>query len=351
VSELAIDILGTESSYRPGETIRGEVVVRVSEPTDCRGLLIATEYRTEGAVNEFRSEPRPQKLFAGSWPSGEHRYPFELTAPPGPATYRGRLFTVRHFLVARADLALARDPVAECPFDVAAEDVRDYDDGPGWIGGMPSSSGSTPIDPHARPRGIIVPAGLALFTLFGLFFFVVASLALWYEPGLETVLVFPVGLGFFLAPLYGAYKMYWGWFAGRSLGRPDVVVERRVIRAGDSTSVRIRYRAQRRLALTRAEVHVECSERTFTGHGKHRNAYDETLHSEKLPLDVPDRVAAGETIDRVIQVAVPRDAAPSFGAGDAGVVWSVGLHLAAGRGRFVSRVVPLTVRPPAPTAG
>jgi hypothetical protein len=337
MAECAIEIADSEEDHRPGETIRGEVVVRVTGPTDCRALTVATLYRIEGHVNTFESEPRTRRLFAGQWLAGEHRYPFELPVPPGPATYRGASLQVMHWLVARADLAWTTDAVAERRVAVAPEDVRGYDDGPGWPSPFPDRPAPDHLD--AAPRGCIVPAGLTFISCIGILFLIIAhSAGKWAAT--------PIALPFVFVPIFLAFRLYGARLAARGLGRPDGHLDRTTVRAGESTRVRVRYRPPRRLALRRAMVDLECTETTLVGSGKGARLNRQTVYREEFPLDVPHEVAAGETIDRVLDIPIPRDAPPTFLAPGAALVWRVGVHFAAGRGRHVTHLLPLTVRPP-----
>jgi hypothetical protein len=341
MAACSVEIQGSRHHYRPGEAIQGEVVVQVAEPTDCRGLTVATQYRTEGAVDPYASEPRARRLFEGHWSPGEHRYPFELPVPPGPATYRGSSLQVMHWLVARADLARTQDPVAERRFAVGAQDVSGYDAGPG--------AASAAIGPRERagadptPAARIVQGTLVCLAGFGM---CVLMLTLASAEGLGSGLGTAAwrALGLLIGPivLYGVLRRVW---FSKGLGRPEASLEPVVVRAGESTTLRVAFRVPRRLALTRALVDLECTELAVKQGSKSSSIRRQTVCRRELPLNVPHEVAAGAAIERSLVIPIPWDAPPSFAAPKALVTWMVGVHVAAGRARYVTVLLPLTVRP------
>src|SRR5574341_390894 len=129
--DLSLRLEKPDPTYRCGEAIRGEVTVVVDEPCRCKGLTVASQWRTHGRGNQREGEPAKVVLFAGEWSPGEHRYTFEFTAPPGPATYHGTVLNVDHYLTARADLPWSLDPKAETEFLLLpVPDATDYFYGP-----------------------------------------------------------------------------------------------------------------------------------------------------------------------------------------------------------------------------
>ena len=116
-------------SYRPGEAVRGEVVVTADQDVSCRGLAIELLWQTHGAGNKDQMVLDQIVLEAQQWSPGHpYRYPFAFTAPATPLTYHGHFLNVDHYVAARADLPMAIDAKASEEYLLlpGASSRRDY---------------------------------------------------------------------------------------------------------------------------------------------------------------------------------------------------------------------------------
>ena len=108
-TEISIELETEQRTFNPGEKIRGLVKVRSTSRARCRRLTIAAAWTTTCPVRDG-ARVAEQTLFQGEWKSGgDATYPFELTAPPGPFTFEGELFSIEWALTATAVLAWARN--------------------------------------------------------------------------------------------------------------------------------------------------------------------------------------------------------------------------------------------------
>lgn len=111
--ELEVLFDRDDRTYRPGEPVRGEVVVVTDEDVRCSGLTVELLWQTHGAGNTDRTVLDTLALAPEPWNPGlRYRYPFSFTAPGRPLTYHGHFLNVDHCVAARADLPWALDPKA-----------------------------------------------------------------------------------------------------------------------------------------------------------------------------------------------------------------------------------------------
>lgn len=95
---LSIDFDRPDRTYVGGETIIGQVEVVVADRMEDAELVLDFRCRASSRAENIRRtidrEHKEIKLFEGVWLPGEYVYPFEIVLPPGPRTYRGRIFDV-----------------------------------------------------------------------------------------------------------------------------------------------------------------------------------------------------------------------------------------------------------------
>ena len=109
--ELGISFDRPDREYQAGERVTGSVTVRADADVKCRALTVVYNWRTHGKGNKDSGPERAVlraehvTLRAGATAT----YPFDLTAPRDPPTYRGHYLNIDHYLRARADIPWALD--------------------------------------------------------------------------------------------------------------------------------------------------------------------------------------------------------------------------------------------------
>jgi hypothetical protein len=107
-----------DKTYLGGENVTGQVKVVVADRIEDAELVLDFRCRASSKAQNIRRtidrEQREIKLFAGEWLPGQYVYPFAIDLPPGPRTYRGRIFDVAWQLEAavrssREDAAIASE--------------------------------------------------------------------------------------------------------------------------------------------------------------------------------------------------------------------------------------------------
>jgi hypothetical protein len=110
-----------DRTYRLGEKITGHVELRADEDGACRKLVLTPVWRTHGWGVEDSAEAEGQVLQAVTYRRRQSTsYPFEIPTPAGPLSYAGRMFSIKWYLRAHADLRLALDAESEQEFTLFA---------------------------------------------------------------------------------------------------------------------------------------------------------------------------------------------------------------------------------------
>lgn len=82
--ELRIALDDDRSTYRPGETVMGELTVETDGPVRVDDLTVELGYKLTGAWERIVAE---QTLFSGDLAGGERCFPIRLNCPSGPHTH------------------------------------------------------------------------------------------------------------------------------------------------------------------------------------------------------------------------------------------------------------------------
>ncbi len=99
-----------------GGEIRGQVHVDTDEDMNCRRVLVAIEWYTEGRGDLDQGTVFEQTVHEGFLQMGQQSFPFAATLPVGPMSYAGHYINIRWKVTARIDLAWKFDPKAEREF-------------------------------------------------------------------------------------------------------------------------------------------------------------------------------------------------------------------------------------------
>ncbi len=138
-SELTVVFDRPDKVYHPGEPITGYVEVQVDRECICRRLRLTVGWRTQGQGELKSGSQHTGVLFSGTWAAGEtYRYPFSVTLPNGPYTYRGHLLNVIWSAEARAETSWLKNPQTTEDFTFTA--------------GPPGPSSQALHQRHRRPR-------------------------------------------------------------------------------------------------------------------------------------------------------------------------------------------------------
>lgn len=308
--ELEIRFDRADRTYRGGEPISGEVVVRTRGVVPCRRLVVERFWETRGKGTRNRGRKTAIELFGGEWRTpGPHRYPFTFKAPSYPPTYHGRALHVEHLVAARADIPWAPNALKEEKFEVSGEG-----DGDGAMeaamapAGHPIGQPAT-FGPLAQGCGLM--AGIGLIVI--------------------GIPLCAIGVGILLIPLgvYIVYRMLRNTIAETRLGRVSIDLGRggRVC-PGEAMPVKIAFTAAADLTLTGITAILTCKELCSSGSGKNRTTHTQVLHDQTIVLAPAQTINAKRAVAVSGSIPFPPDAAYSFASADNRVVWDVEFRIA-----------------------
>jgi hypothetical protein len=330
--DLSIRLEEKDLIYRPGDTVRGEVVVEVNEPCSCKELALWCGWRTHGKGNRAEGVKERLVLFQGEMrPGTSQRYPFEFKAGTGPATYHGKLLNVDWYVQARADIPWAIDPKAEADFVLAAGEEGEYDFGPGY---------RPPAELYlAADKGL----GCKIF-IFSLLAAVGAILLV----ALGSEGCFPIGFGVLLmvVGVAGLLGTLWRGIAQKKLGVPEVRIGASTARPGDMVPVSIKLRPRGVVRLEAVTAELRGTEVVVSGSGTNKTTHKNVFHQAKETLDPGGReLPAGEELVIGGVVQVPEKAPPTFAASDNDLGWVIEVHIGIAGWPDWKREYPIAVRP------
>ncbi|MEW6364975.1 MAG: hypothetical protein AB1714_10085 [Acidobacteriota bacterium] len=334
-------------SYRPGETIRGEVVVTSNKEVSCRGLEIELLWQTHGAGNKDRTVLDHIALGPQRWsPGSPWHYTFSFAAPVKPLTYHGHFLNVDHYIAARADLPMAID----------AKTSEEYLLLPG-----PSSRTeylAAPVDFTQSQSAQSGPAGK-----------VIGWILLPAILGLVAVL-----LGFLLPILLavGAVVVLRRWLAERRLGRvtvdvntPEVGRSRsaaavplvgrlsswwrgdkvHAVSPGEPVRFHVRFQPRGHVDLDRVSAKLIGTEECRSGSGSDAKTHKHAICEQELVLAQGLACYPGTPMDLAGELLVPDIEAYSFRSHNNALKWRIEVKIEAPRWPDWSRDTTLALVP------
>ncbi len=317
-----------DKRYHPGDQVTGHVEVEVNRDCACRGLNITVGWRTHGRGNSTRGSEQSGVLFTGEWTAGEiHRYPFMVTLPNGPYTYRGHLLNIDWFAQARADIPWSLDPrttedflLTPLPDAPSLEPYHTHD---------PLGPDRSPEKRQKVANGGLV-AGIILFSFLLVLgvplaiILIVGDLArddLYIMAGIGSVFVF-IGL---LITVFALRNR----IAEKRLGSLTVDLPRRTVPIGEWLELAINIPQESHAHINQISAILVGREVVVSGSGTNRTTHTHTLHQdEHYYPEAENRVLKkGQSLSLRHRFPIPLMAPPSFHASDNDLEWKVEVHV------------------------
>lgn len=302
---------GKKLSLRGGQKVGGTVEVKALKDLEFGSFRIGFFWHTEGKGNRAEGSGGMDQLSgAGRWKTGERvTFPFALTAPWGPLSYRGKLLKIVWNLEARVDRSMLHAGISQdLPVLLDADpDARGVDLGP-----RPQKSDELEAVKRGL-GGLWLTFGLIL-TLSGIVF---GALGSWDFHGVERWLLFVVMIAGFLLMLKGA----WGRLGRGKLGEPTVQLSTTEVRRGEEIRFSLALRPDQRTEVRTLDVILECEERVVHGHGQYRSHHRKTVFEQRCSLAEDLLIEPHRTLRKKGTITLPENAPTSFGAPDNQVVW------------------------------
>lgn len=113
---------GPLREYRPGETVRGHVLVVPEDSFECRHLYIQLRWHTEGRGDRDERVVAQHDVYAGSLaPRLPLSFDYAFTLPAEPWSYAGHYVNIVWEIAVSLDVPRAADPRASQAFVMAPD--------------------------------------------------------------------------------------------------------------------------------------------------------------------------------------------------------------------------------------
>lgn len=302
--QISITFDRPDRVYFGGETVRGVAKVIVQEDTQGNGIRLTHRWRTHGRGNA-ESGPEEaillapaQQLMAGE----QMEFPFEITAPTYPVTYRGHLIFLDHYIRVDVDVPWARNPWAEEEYI-----LRPGQPPPQMTGSRDQVISLKPPDPEAGLAGKVV-LWLVLIVLVG----TIAAFAFFLLP-----IIAAVGLYFWLRKLAVAART----------GNVEVTIPQRIVAPSEPWSVSIRFTPRKSFQVNRIFLEIVGKETATSGSGSNKTTTTHELFSEQFIFRDAGLLMAGETVDEKLVVPFPDTRAFSLEQSDNTIKWTAEVRI------------------------
>lgn len=300
--DIAIEFDRQGATYRGGEVVRGEVVVRVTDNVACNGLVLHRFWQTAGKGTKDTGPRISATLFQGQWSAGEtYRYPFHFTAPAAPLSYRGQNIRIDHYVEARADVPWSFDPKAREPFYLE----------PGGDGGpieLDTNAASDPdIDIKQLTKGNTPMVAGIICILIGLFTMILAPILV------------PLGIGLIV---WSAFVMN----TRKKIGEVNVRAPSSAL-PGSSIPVQVQFTPTADAVINTITARLVGIERSTSGSGKSKKTHRATIHDDLTTLSAGGQTTPGRAVTVRGNVQVPDTSAFTFAAGHNRIIWRLELTI------------------------
>ena len=300
--DLSIELDDPQRVYDSGDTITGTVHVLADADVKCKGLEVATNWRTHGRGNVAQGNAETITVFSGEWVAGQREsYRFELRVPFWPPSYHGSYINIDHYIDARAKIPWAFDPKASQEYVMRPTTALDAD--------------ALNID-TAQTSGCVAWAIGAIFVLIfgGVCLFLAVNPFVWIMVGLIGL---PIGA--FAAARYWLPKYY--------LGNVESQLVSEQVAPGGVIQARLSMQPRRGTTINAITATLSGAEVCISGSGSNKTTHRNQFFEDKKILEGETVLQAGVRKEFDLEFAVPDDVPYSFDLDDNDLNWQVELRV------------------------
>ncbi len=302
--QISITFDRSDRVYYGGETVSGKVRLLVDQQTKSNGVKLTHRWRTHGRGNSDSGLPEevilvePRTLQAGE----QFEFPFAVTSPTHPITYRGHLVYIDHYIRVDVDVPWARNPFAE----------EEYELRPGHRPDLFTGERNKVVSLTAQPAATNVgPLGKAI--LWGILAFilvVVAMTALFLLP----IILIVVG---FIWVKKKALKS--------RLGEVEVSVPHVLVAPTEDWTFGIRFTPRKSFVVNSIYAELIAEESATSGSGTNKTTHKHKVLTERHVLREGGPVQFEDPVDEKITITFPDTRAYSFELSDNSLKWMINL--------------------------
>ena len=300
--QISITFDRSDRIYYGGETVRGTVRLLVDEQTKSNGVKLTHRWKTHGRGNSnfcITDEiilVEPRTLQAGE----QLEFPFAVTSPSHPMTYRGQLIYIDHYVRAEVDVSWARNPYAEEEYALRPG-VR-----PELFTGERNKVVSLTAQNAATNFG---PIGKTImWIVMGIIIIVVAMTAFFLLPILLAVLAFI-------------------WIKKKALtsrlGEVEALVPHVLVAPTEDWTFGIRFTPRKSFVVNSIYAELIAEESTISGSGTNKTTHKHKVLTEKHVLREGGLLESEAPVDEKITITFPDTKAYSFEYSDNSLKWTL----------------------------
>ena len=290
--------------YRGGETVRGQVHIKVNKDLRCNGIVLTHYWKTHGRGNSDSGQKHTIQLSEMvPLQSGEElHFPFEFVAERRPVTYHGHLIYVDHYVLVEVDLPWAFDPKSEEEYILLpGERPLEMTGSRGEI--ISFSKPSTPVN------GVLKMFLMGLLILVTL---VLGALALFLLPLIVIGIIF--------------YFVRKQMIAAR-VGEVEFKLPHVVVGPGESWPVELSFTPKKSFNLNGITVKLMAQELATSGSGTNKTTSRHVLHEQTVTLQPSDHLMAGERFSKRVDIDFPALEYWSLKESDNEVKWTAEVRI------------------------
>lgn len=305
--DITIHFDRSDRTYNGGDTVSGEVVVRVNQDISCNGIVLQHYWGTHGRGNKTTGTKHEirlcetQPLQAGE----ELRLPFEFTTELWPLTYRGNYINVDHYVHVAVDVPWAIDPKHSEEFIVLPGECP-----PQFTGDRSEVVELKDETVNATDTGIMVKIIL-----------VVVVLVLLSILAMFAAILLPI------AAISGA--IYWirkKAIAGR-VGDVEFESLVKVVSSGETWPCKLSFTPRKTFRINEISARLLVQEAATSGSGTNSTTHRHTLFDQKEVIRPAGQLTAGEPFSEEILVPLPECDAWSLDVSDNKVEWTIDVRI------------------------
>ena len=300
--QISINFDRSDRIYYGGETVRGTVRLLVDEQTKSNGVKLTHRWKTHGRGNSDSGLPdeiilvEPRILQAGE----QLEFPFAVTSPTHPITYRGHLVYIDHYVRVDVDVPWAKNPYAE----------EEYELRPGIRPELFTGERNKVVSLTAQTTATnIGPIGKTiLWSILALLLVAVAMTALFLLP----IILVVVG---FIWVKKKALKS--------RLGEVEVSVPHVVVAPTEDWTFGIRFTPRKSFVVNSIYAELIAEESATSGSGTNKTTHKHKVLTEKHILREGGLLDLEALVDEKITITFPATNAYSFELSDNSMKWTV----------------------------
>lgn len=288
--------------YFGGETVSGKVRLLVDQQTKSNGVKLTHRWKTHGRGNAD-SGPieeivlvEPRTLQAGE----QFEFPFAVTSPTHPITYRGHLVYIDHYIRVDVDVPWARDPFAE----------EEYELRPGNRPELFTGERNKVVSLTAQPAATNV-GPVAKMILWGILAFILVVVAM---------------TAFFLLPIILIVAGFI-WVKKKALksrlGEVEVSVPHVLVAPTEEWTLGIRFTPRKSFVVNSIYAELIAEESATSGSGTNKTTHKHKVLTERYVLREGGPIQFEEPVDEKMTITFPDTRAYSFEFSDNSLKWTI----------------------------